>query len=182
MSLKDIQKKIREGSTVNTFSRTNFDEVVKGLLNDKEYTVEVYATKGGETVKKEINPSKALRQGFFKKILTDAAGLDKHEAEAKAESYNFSNVDGLYEFIDGAVYAYLETGKKFNFQTRKDFKGSVRLTEVESETKTRKVMTPMKKGEKVDPKSAKTVVVKTDAHKKLRVKSSAPDWLKHKQK
>ena len=40
----------------------------------------------------------------------------------------------------------------------------------------------MKKVEKVDPKTAKTVVVKTDAHKKLRVKSSAPDWLKHKQK
>lgn len=179
MSLKDIQKAIKERSSVNTFSRSDFDDITKAVLNDKNYEVEVYSTKSGEVVNKTCNPSKAFRHGFMKKMLIDA-GLDKHDAEAKVENYVFTNVDGIYEFVTESLYAYLETGKKFNFQTKKDFKGSILLSDVESETKERRVMTPMAKGEKADPNNIKTITVKTDKHKKLRCKSSAPQWLKHK--
>jgi hypothetical protein len=84
--------------------------------------------------------------------------------------FQFTNVDGLYEFIATAVYEYMDDGNKFNFLPRYDFKGGIELETKEEVEKTSKL-----KDKDGNVTEYHTLMGK---HKKLKASSGCPSYLK----
>lgn len=161
----EVLNEIKEAAKGNkvTFSRTDFERLAKAYVNDVDYKAVSYSPAGAT----EIESVKELR-GMIKRILRDF-GVDAQEAERIMTSeYQIKNVDGIYELCSELVYQYVAAGKKFSFMSKEDFEGSILLEEIgESEQVTKGV------GE-----DAGEFLVTKKAHKKLKVKSSCPKWLK----
>ena len=163
----------KSGKIKKTFSRTDFDTLLKAMVNEPEYTTEYCSTKGGEMVKKSVQPVKMFRESL-KRVLVNF-GVDSHDAEKIVSEYKFTNVEGWYELMSEIIYRYMEADKKFDFPTREDFKGSVSVKNVEKSVGT--YSTIKKKG---DDTPVETFKIETKSHKILEKKSKAPNWLKKK--
>lgn len=163
----------KSGKPKKTFSKTDFDTMTKALINTPDHKATYYGTKNGEVVTKDVYPVKQLRESI-KRVLVDH-GVDAQEAAKFVSDYNFTNVDGMYEFISEILYQYMDAGKKFDFPTREDFKASLSIKNVEASEGTYSAI--KKKGDKNPPEQFK---IKTSKHKILEKKSKAPDWLKKK--
>ena len=163
----------KNGKVKKTFSKADYDKLLKAMVNDPSYKATYCSTKGGEVVKKEVEVTKMFRESI-KKILINF-GVDKQEAEKVVSDYQFTNVDGWYELAAESIYKYMEAGKKYDFPTREDFKGSLSMKEVEESVGT---FTSIRK--KGDTSPAKEFKIKTKKHKVLEKKSKAPAWLKKK--
>ena len=179
-TLDDVLKEIEEGVSVSkngkvkkTFSRSDFDKVLKTLMNTVDYKAEYCSTKAGEPVKSEVEIVKKIRDSFKKMLI--GAGLDKQDAETFMDTYQFTTVDGFYEVFTEAMYLFMSSKKKFVFPTREDFQGSISIKEVEENTG---VYTSIRKNEDGTP--AESFKIKTGKHKVLEKKSKAPNWLKEK--
>lgn len=159
----------KKGKTKKTFSRSDFDKLMKAFLNTYDYKMTIAGTKGGELVTSEITPVKEFRDVVITKILTDN-GYDKAEAAKIAAEYEFTKVDGLYEIISEVIYQYMNAGKKFDFITKEDFSGSLTIDTVDESINECTAI----------GKPGETFKVKTKKHKKLQRKSSANKWLKTK--
>lgn len=158
----------KSGKPKKTFSRTDFDSLVKALINSPDYKATYYGTKNGEVVTKDVYPVKKLRESL-KQILIEH-GVDAQEAAKFVTDYKFTKVDGMYEFMAEAIYKYMCAGKKFDFPTTEDFKASISIKDVEENEGTyRSIKNPSEKFK-----------IKTKKHKILEKKSKAPDWLKKK--
>lgn len=164
----------KSGKVKKTFSRSDFDKLLKAFLNESGYTTKVATTKGGELVLNEIQPVKEFRDKVITKLLVDA-GHDKTEAAKMAAEYEFTKVDGLYEIISEVIYQYMNANKKFDFLPKEDFNGSLTLKSVDAAVG--EYSSIRKKGDTTPPKKFK---VETKAHKLLEKKSKAPKWLKKK--
>jgi hypothetical protein len=155
-----------KGKTVKSFSRSDFDKLAKAYLNTPDYKIEAAGMKGGEVVKKEIEPVKAFR-GMIQRILIEF-GVDKQEAATILDSSKeIKNVDGIYELCSELVYQYMAAGKKFDFITREDFAGSLTIKEVGEAVSEHK-----------DIRTGEKFKVAKKAHKVLEKKSKVPKWLK----
>lgn len=179
-TLDEVLKEIEEGVTVSkngkikkTFSRSDFDRVLKTLMNTVDYTAEYYSTKNGEPVKTEVEIVKKMRESL-KKMLANA-GLDKQAADEFMATYQFTTVDGFYEVFTEATYLFMNAKKKFDFPTREDFKGSISIKDVEESVGTFKSI--RKPGDDTPPE---VFQIKTGKHKVLEKKSKAPAWIKAK--
>jgi len=157
------------GKIKKSFSKSDFDKLLKAFLNDNGYTIKAASTKGGELVITDMKPVELFRDKVITKLLVDN-GHDKAEAAKIAAEYEFTKVDGLYEIISEVIYQYCNANKKFDFITKEDFRGSLALDEVEECTVER--TSPADRTQKFK--------VNTKAHKKLKSKSKTPDWLKKK--
>lgn len=163
----------KNGTVKKTFSRTDFDTLLKAMLNDPDYTTEYCGTKNGEMIKKETKPVKMFRESL-KRVLVNF-GVDSHDAEKIVNDYKFTNVDGWYELMSEIIYRYMEAGKKFDFPTREDFKASISIKTIDKAVGT--YSTIKKKGETGPTEKFQ---IETQAHKILEKKSKAPAWLKKK--
>lgn len=151
---------------VSTFSRRDFDQLAMITLNDPDYQTEVCSIKNGELHENTIEPVKDFRLKFLKPIFLDCK-LDKEDAEAKAKNYKFtkSQAETLYPLINDMIYNYINTGKKFNMLSRKDFIGSIGIKHNE---------------ESVVENHIHGTKTKRGAYKSLTKKSGTPSWLKEK--
>ncbi len=156
----------KSGKPVKSFSRSDFDRMAKAYLNTPDYVIEAAGTKGGEMVKKNIEPVKAFR-GMIQRILIEF-GVDKQEAATILDgSKEIKNVDGIYELCSELVYQYMNAGKKFDFITKEDFAGSLTLKEIGEAVSEHK-----------DIRTGEKFKVSKKAHKVLDKKSKTPKWLK----
>ena len=163
----------KNGKVKKTFSRADFDTLLKAMVNDVEYTTTYCGTKNGELVKKEVQPVKMFRESL-KRVLTNF-GVDSNDAEKIVSEYKFTNVDGWYELMSEIIYRYMEADKKFDFPTREDFKGSISMKNVDEAVGT---YSSIKKKGETGP--VDTFKIETKSHKILEKKSKAPNWLKKK--
>ena len=166
--LKASQNMSKNGKVIKTFSKTDFDRLIKAFLNDNDYTTQMYSKKDGEGVTKDVAVIQQLREGFIKPILT-LAGVDKQEASTMAKEIQISSVDGLYEFISEAIYVYMSAGKKFEFMRKEDFTGSTTLADLLEVEKMYRVVG-----------TGNEVKIRKEAHKKLIGQSKCPDNKKKK--
>lgn len=178
--LEETKKSIKEGVSVSksgkkkkTFSKADYNAITKAMLNTPDYTVEQVGTKDGKVVTKEIKPVAIFREQFIGKVLKDF-GVDAQEVEKIKNDYEFKNVEGLYEIVSESITEFMDADKKFDFITKKDFKGSLSLKDVAETTKTYK---PISKDGSTD---GAEFTVKTKKHRQLEKKSKAPAWLKEK--
>jgi len=163
----------KSGKIKKTFSRTDFDTLLKAMVNEPEYTTTYCGTKGGKMVKKDVQPVKMFRESL-KRVLMNF-GVDSQDAEKIIKDYKFTNVDGWYELMSEIIYRYMEADKKFDFPTREDFKASISMKNVDKAVGTYSAI--KKKGEDGPTEKFK---IETKSHKILEKKSKAPAWLKKK--
>lgn len=163
----------KNGKVKKTFSRTDFDALLKAMLNETDYTAEYCGTKNGDLVKKEVKPVKMFRESL-KRVLVNF-GVDSQDAEKIVNDYKFTNVDGWYELMSEVIYRYMDANKKFDFPTREDFKASISIKNVDKAVGTYSSI--KKKGENGPTETFK---IETKSHKVLEKKSKAPAWLKKK--
>lgn len=158
---------------MSRFSKEAFNEQIKAILNNPDYKVEVVKVSKAKAEGYDVTEV-AVTAGFrkFCKKLLEQFGVDKYESEkVMSNEFQFSNVDGLYEFICAAIYEYIDAGNKFDFVPRMGFKGSLELVDVEEKTKTSKLRDKVSGEERVY-----TTFMKK--HKKLKASSSCPSYLK----
>ena len=173
--LSDNVKCGKSGKKIRSFSKTEFNNLVKSMLNDTEYEATSVKLVNGKLTNISTPVIKDIREKIFVPILT-RAGVDKVEAEKLAKDYKFSTnqTSMMYDFISNAIYEYMDAGKKFNFPNKPDFVGSIRLQENEDAIVERDVR---------DPKDRKNIIghkkEERKAHKTLVKKSACPTWQKH---
>lgn len=166
-----VAKTNAKGNKVlNRFSKKNFNSLLTAIANDPDFTTKA-AKKSGDTYEvEEILVSKDFRK-WCKKLI-EKFGVDSSDANSVlSNDFKFDNMEGLYEFFMTAVYEYMNAGNKFDFITKDDFKATLSIKDIEEKESTYEAKNPMT-GEFLGNVSSKT-----KAHKELKVKTTAPEWL-----
>ena len=165
--VNEIKEELNNGGK-RSFSREMFNELTAAFLNDVENTTTIAKTKNGELIEEEINVPMNFRK-MLMRILLDF-GVDKQEAERiLTNDYQFKDVSALYEVASETILNYAGTGKKFNFITKPDLQCSLIIDDYEEEVK-------MTKRPGADDSEAREVLYKK--HRKAKVESTCPSWLK----
>lgn len=166
--VNEVKEEIANGGK-RSFSKELFNELTAAYLNDVENNKTTIAkTKNGELVEEEINVPLDFRK-MVMKILLDF-GVDKQEAERiLTNDYQFRDVSAIYEVASETILNYAGTGKKFNFIAKPDFQCSLLIDDYEEEIK-------MTKRPGADDSEAREVLYKK--HRKAKVESTAPAWLR----
>ena len=165
--VNEIREELNNGGK-RSFSRELFNELTSAYLNDIDNTTTIAKTRNGELVTEEINVPLDFRRMLFK-ILLDF-GVDKQEAERiLTNDYQFKDVSALYEVSSELILNYAGTGKKYNFITKPDLQCSLIIDDYEEEVK-------LTKRPGAEESEAKEVLYKK--HRKAKVQSTCPDWLK----
>ena len=165
--VNEIREELNNGGK-RSFSREMFNELTAAFLNDVENTTTIAKTKNGELIEEDINVPMNFRK-MVMKILLDF-GVDKQEAERiLTNDYQFKDVSALYEVASETILNYAGTGKKFNFITKPDLQCSLIIDDYEEEVK-------MTKRPGADDSEAREVLYKK--HRKAKVESTCPSWLK----
>ena len=156
-----------------TASKKDEVRVMKALMNDATYEVDVYGNDGKEDT---INPSKTLRS-FCSSVLTNAAKIPAVEAEHLMASYEFkkSDAEKIIDFSKEFVNTYLHSGRKLPLGGREKSNIALALKVVPpGERSYPKSVGVDKNGNKIYA-SAKTYV---QSFESVKVFASAPSWVK----
>lgn len=165
-----VKTNAKGNKVMNRFSKKNFNNLMTAIANDVEFTTKVAKKVGDKCEVEELFVSKDFRK-WCKKLI-EKFGVDASDAETvMSDKFKFDNMDGLYEFFMTAVNEYLSVGNKFDFLTQEDFKATISIKDVEAKESEYEAKNPLT-GE-----SLGKVKSKTKAHKELKVKTSAPEWL-----
>ena len=165
--VNEIREEIANGGK-RSFSRELFNELTAAYLNDVNNTTTIAKTKNGELVEEELNVPMNFRK-MVMKILLDF-GVDKQEAERiLTNDYQFKDVSAIYEVASETILNYASTGKKYNFITKPDLQCSLIIDDYDEEVK-------LTKRPGAEESEAKEVLYKK--HRKAKVQSTCPDWLK----
>lgn len=177
-ALKEIkaEKNDKGEYVVNRFNKKKFETLMLAMANDSSVEAEHAKIKNGEVNIEKVAVTKGFRK-FCKKLL-EAAGMDRAEANRiEGEDFIIKSVDGLYDFFCEAMYLYMENGNQFDFPSKEDFRGGIRIVDVPEQTKI--YDTKNLTGGSNDKGGVK-IERKTKKHKKLKAKSSAPTYLSSK--
>lgn len=154
-----------KGRISKTFNRSLWNKLALAFVNTPEYKAQYVSVKGDEVTDVDSMPVEALRKMFYQ-VLVDF-GVDKQEAEKVLTSYKFRNADALYEVASELIYQYCAAGKKFDFPQRRDFVGSITISDVAQTISKHK-----------NPHDGSEIEIEKAAHRVLKTKSKTPKWLK----
>ena len=165
--VEEVKNELANGGK-RSFSRELFNELTTAYLNDVENTVTIAKTRNGELVEEELNVPMNFRK-MVMKILLDF-GVDKQEAEKiLTNDYQFKDLSALYEVSSELIMNYAGTGKKFNFIAKPDMQCSLLIDDYDEEVK-------LTKRPGAPDEEAKEVLYKK--HRKAKITSTCPEWLK----
>jgi len=167
-----LVKEIREGLSQTSSSQKDEVRVMRTMLNDRDYKVDVY---GKDGVSGQYCPAEDARI-IAASIISSAAKIPAAEAAKLAENYEFSKneatlmIDVSKEFVN----TFLQTGRKFPLGGREKSNVSLAIKDVESTTRTY----PKKVGVNNDgtPRFGKGEV-QVNAHQSVRVFAPCPPWV-----
>ena len=166
--VEEVKNELANGGK-RSFSRELFNELTTAYLNDVENTVTIAKTRNGELVEEELNVPMNFRK-MVMKILLDF-GVDKQEAEKiLTNDYQFKDLSALYDVSSELIMNYAGTGKKFNFIAKPDMQCSLLIDDYEEEVK-------LTKRPGAPDEEAREVLYKK--HRKAKIESTCPSWLKN---
>lgn len=171
--VEELLEMINKETGTCTASKKDEIRVMKAMMNDTSYEVEVYGNEGKEGT---INPSKTLRS-FCSSVLSGAAKIPNVEAEHLMENYEFkkSDAEKISEFSKEFVNTYLHSGRKLPLGGREKSNVSLALKVVPpGERSYPKSVGVDKQGNKIYA-SSKTYVKSFES---IKVFASAPSWVK----
>ena len=157
----------------NTKSEKTEIEVMKAMLNDTTYQVDIYNHKGYVNT---YNPATNVRN-MFSDVISNTCGISKLESDLLMKRYTFTDSDAkeMVSFNKEYMNTYLcEAGKKIKLGGRKDNNITMKVKEVPAGF----VKYPAKVGQNADGKfiyeTKETYVPK---YKTLEIEGTCPPWL-----
>ena len=164
-NVKNVVKEIKNNLVQKSASRKDEVAVMKAMMNDPGYTVDVYDKKGKCG---EVQPSKELRK-IVSSAVSSTTKMPLKEAAALVDNYEFSKGDAnsLIEVSKEFVNTYLQTGRKLPLGGR--ITSNIEIMWRDIEEKNARV--PARDG-----KPAGTT--KVPAHGGLKTFNKCPKWLK----
>jgi hypothetical protein len=175
-SVKDLLKEIKDTTTQVSASAKDEVRVMKAMLNDRDYTVDVYGKNGKEG---EYCPSKETRQ-VMASVISSAAKISGPEALSMMEAHEFkkSEAAGLVELSKEFTNTYISSGRKLPLGGRETSNVSLSSKHVEAGMRTY----PTKKVGLNEDGTARCVSgeVYVDAYDSVRVHAPCPSWIKNK--
>lgn len=166
--VEEVKMELANGGK-RSFSRELFNDLTLAYMNDVDNTVTIAKTRNGELVEEELNVPANFRK-MIMKILLDF-GVDKQEAEKiLTNDYQFKDLSALYEVSSELILNYAGTGKKFNFITKPDLQVSLLIDDYDEEVK-------LTKRPGAPDEEAREVLYKK--HRKAKLESTCPSWLKN---
>lgn len=161
------------------FSKIVLNTLLTTYANDQEFESHHMVKVNSKTVKKvSSKPAKDFRNAFVKVLVE--FGADENDAKTFMESYNFgqSSLGTIYDFVVDGMYQYLQTGRPLELFAKEDVICTLSLEDVEAGEKEYETYVDFKDKEKGKKKSTS----KWKKHKKIKAKSSCPEWQKDKLK
>lgn len=158
-------KESAKASNRKTFNEAEFNDLCSALMNEPDYTVTVATTQKGQYSEKETHPVANLRKQIIGGILKDA-GHDAAEQQKFIDEYKFGKLN-LYPVISEAIEVYMDCGKAFALQPKKDMRATISIDHQDEEVKEVKA-----------PKTNDVSKKRYGAYRKVKVKSTCPAHLK----
>ena len=172
-SVKDLIKEINETRTQTSASSKDESRVMRAMLNDKDFKVDIYGKSG---VEGQYSPYEDARI-LVSNIIKDTTKMSSKEASALAEEYEFGKAEANIfigiskEFIN----TYMETGRKLSLGGREKSNISIakKVKEEKANTYPKKVGVNPDGTDKYETVNAGTI----PEHNTIKVFSSCPSWL-----
>lgn len=171
--VNELVQEIKKNITQVTASQKDEVRVMRAMMNDKEYVVDVY---GKDGVEGTFCPSQAVR-AMSASIMASAAKIPQAEAAALMDIYEFKKGEAtnLVEVSKEFVNTYVHTGRKLPLGGREKSDVSVGLKEIEAG------MRPYPKQVGVDG-AGKAIYGRGEAYvgpyESLKVFAPCPTWTK----
>lgn len=129
-TVKGLIEEIKGTITQVTSSRKDETRVMRAMMNDTSYEVDVYSKEGKIDT---FNPSKAVR-AMVASAMSGAAKIPQNEATALVANYEFKRADAenLVDVSKEFINTYVHCGRKLQFGGREKSDISVSLKEIEA--------------------------------------------------
>ena len=133
-SLNEVLSDIKSRTKQVSINKVDEVEVMRAMLNDKEFTIGVYDKSMGYIGQKSPH-NEAVK--FAKDIIAGSTGLDTKDAEQLAEDYEWSkkNSNFLLSNMRDFLYVYTGTGRKINIMQSADTEACLYTKEIKSTNK-----------------------------------------------
>ena len=170
--INESRNKARQEGLTRYDTKSQKDEIsiMKAMMNDKTYSVDVYGSNG--VVQEQYCPAKDIRK-TMSGILQNALGVSEEEASHAMDAYEFKNQDaqGMIGFSKEFINTYLQTGRKLPLGGRA--KSNVSLI--------RKTVPGglMLYPSKVNGSSYESQEILVEEYDTIKGIGPCPDWLKH---
>jgi hypothetical protein len=171
-NVQNLIDEIKSNLTQKSSSRKDEVRVMKAMLNDTTYKVDVY-DKSGKCG--EYCPAESAKQ-LVASVLQNSAGISNTEADALAKGYEFSSQDAenMIGISKEFVNTYVHTGRKIAMGGREKSNISLELKEVEATSR------PYPKVVGIDSNGKKIYgrgMSKIGAYEGLKVNAPCPAWI-----
>lgn len=171
--VKELIQEIRTNLSQTSSSQKDEVKVMRAMLNDKEYQVEVY---GKEGLKETYCPAQDVRQ-MMASVMSSTTKVPVQEAESLMDSYEFKKNDAstMINVSKEFTNTFLQTGRKLPLGGREMSNVSLSLKEVEATTRTY----PKKVGVNTDGSGRyEKAETNVNAHQSVKVHAPCPSWVK----
>lgn len=164
-------------TTYDTKSRKDELIVMRAMMNDKTYKVDVYGPNG---IEETICPSEIFRN-TISSIISGTTGISQTESNHLIDNYEFKNNEakGMIAFSKEFVNTYLQTGRKLPLGGRE--KSNVSL--LKKTIPAGLVKYPVKVGEDEDGRNiCRSEQVFVEQYDSIKIFAPCPEWVKNKNK
>lgn len=175
-TVNELLSIINNGPSTCTASKKDELKVMKALMNDTSYNVDVYGANGKE---RSFNPSTELRD-MCASVFSSAAKISINEAKSLMKDHEFkkSEAEQMIEFSKEFIITYLQTGRKLTLGGRKLSNVSLALKKVPAGERT------YPKCIGYDKESGKKIYasgkVYVPAYESVKVYAPNPSWITNK--
>lgn len=176
-TVEQLIKEIHGVITQTTGSRKDEIRVLKAMVNDKSYKVDLYDKTGKYG---SFCPAEAM-QDMATSIVSSAAKITHDEARSLINNYEFkkNEVEDLLDISKEFVHTYLHTGRKLNLGGREKSDISLSLKTIESGTRSfPKMVGYDNNGKPIYERG----VTKVDGYESMKVYAPCPSWVKKESK
>ena len=171
--VKDLLTEIKTGLSQTSSSQKDEIRVMKAMLNDRDYKVDVYGKNGVEST---YCPAEDARS-VVASVIASATKISGPEAEVIANNYEFkkSEAASMINISKEFVNTYLQTGRKLPLGGREKSNVALAIKEVDEITR----LYPKKTGVNSDGSGRyDKAPAKIKAHQSVRVYGPCPEWVK----
>lgn len=173
VKVNELVAEIKSNLSQKSSSARDEIKVMKAMLNDKDFTVDVYGASG---VVDTRCPAKEFR-GMVSGIVSATTKIPAAEAEALVDNYECKKSDAIAMINISKDYlnTALKTGRKIPLGATANSDVSIALKEVEATTR----LYPKKVGVNADGSARyEKAAAKVPAHESVKVFSPCPTWVK----
>lgn len=174
VKVTDLVKQIAENRTQKSANAKDEVEVMRAMLNDPDYKVDVWSRKG---IVGQVCPRESATQ-IAANVIRDTTKMSMNEATELASRYEYSKQDAqnAINISKEFVLGYLETGRKLPLGARKESNSVLELRQKEEKLSTFPAPSGVDaNGEKIYANKSNGVI---PAHKVVKASGSCPAWVK----